>query len=169
MLNASRCLSAVQNEEATKVLQESHIIPQSNDVRKGNSRGQACVASAPAPESVTLGEVEESGAMAVDEAEEEKVEVEDEARVPNTKKAPVGMTPAEWQVHRLTHLPYNAACRCCVAGRKRDDQHRRREVGILQAQAALDAEGGASICADNFFPRDAPGKDGVTAVVLCDR
>ena len=78
--------------------------------------------------------------------EEAKGEVEEEARVPKTKKAPVGMTAAEWHVHRLTHLPYNAACRCCVAGRKRDDQHRR--VGPLQAQAALDAEGGASICAD---------------------
>ena len=35
--------------------------------------------------------------------------------MPKTKKTPVAMTPAEWQVHRLTHLPYNAACRCCVA------------------------------------------------------
>ena len=42
-----------------------------------------------------LGEMEEAGAMAVDEAEEERVEVEGEARVPNTKKAPVGMTPTE--------------------------------------------------------------------------
>ena len=135
MLNAGRCRSALQNEEATKVLQESPIRPQSNDVRKGNDRGQACVASALAPGTVTLGEVEQAGVMAVDEAEEEKVEVEDEARVPKTKKAPVGMTPAEWQIHRLTHLPYNAACRCCVAGRKRNDQHRRREAGPLQAQA----------------------------------
>lgn len=87
--------------------------------------------------------------------------------MPKTKKAPVGMTTAEWQAHRLTHLPYNAACRCCVAGRKRDDQHRR--VGPLQAQAELDAEGGASICADYFFSRDAPGKEGVTAVAICDR
>ena len=36
-------------------------------------------------------------------------------------------------------------------------------------QAALDAEGGASICADYVFPRDAPRKEGVTAVALCDR
>ncbi len=27
------------------------------------------------------------------------------------KKLPVGMTTAEWQVHRITHLPHNAACR----------------------------------------------------------
>ena len=68
----------------------------------------------------------------------------EEARLPRTKKAPVGMIQAEWQIHRLTHLPYNPACRCWVAGKKkRDDQHRRREV----SQAALDAEG-ASICAD---------------------
>ena len=106
--------------------------------------------------------------MAVDEAEEE-VEGEDEANMPKTERAPVGMTPAEWQVHRLTHLPYNAACRCCVAGRKRDDQHRRRKEGPLQSQADLDAAGGESICADYFIPKDAPGKEGVTAVALCDR
>ena len=89
MLNARRCRSAVHSEEATKVLQESPISPQSNDVRKGDSRGQACVASALAPGTVTLGEEEEPGAMAVDEAEEE-VEVEDEARVPKTKKGASG-------------------------------------------------------------------------------
>ena len=82
--------------------------------------------------------------MATGEADSE----EDEARLPNTKKVTVGMTAAEWELHKLTHLPYNPACRCCVAGRKRDDQHRRRDNGPLQAQAELDAEGGASICAD---------------------
>ena len=110
------------------------------------------MAAAPAPEAVTLDELEEAGAMAVDEAAEELREsqeekaagdkaaedkggssggqalaapVPEEARTPKTKKSPVGMTAAEWQVHRPTHLPYNPACRCCVAGRKRDDQHRR--------------------------------------------
>jgi hypothetical protein len=97
-------------------------------------------------------------------------EVEDDlARLPKTKKVPVGMTAAEWKLHELTHRPYNPACRCCVAGRKRDDQHRRRDPGPLQAQAELDAENGASICADYFFPKDAPGKEGVTAVALCDQ
>ena len=105
------------------MLQESPIRPQSFDVRSGDSEGQAFEASASAPVTVTLEEEDESGAMAVDDAEEGEEEVGDEARVPKTKKSPVGMTPAEWQVHRLTHLPYNAACRCCVAGRKRDDQH----------------------------------------------
>ncbi len=42
-------------------------------------------------------------------------------------------------------------------------------MGPLLAQADLDAAGGACICADYFFPRDAPGKEGVTAVALCDR
>ena len=76
---------------------------------------------------MNLGESEGAGATTDDNIGEKEVEVEDEARVPRTKKAPVGMTQSEWQVHRLTHLPYNAACRCCVAGRKRDDQHRRRK------------------------------------------
>ena len=151
------------------MLQESPIRPQSFDVRSGDSEGQAFEASANAPVTVTLEEEDESGAMAVDDAEEGEDEVGDEARVPKTKKLPVGMTTAEWQVHRLTHLPYNAACRCCVAGRKRDDQHRRVKAGSPQTQTDLDAAGGASICADYFFPRDAPGKEGVTAVALCDR
>ena len=81
---------------------------------------------------VTLDEVEAAGAkyvpdmeessedeaMAVDEVdveawepkEDTEAEVEEQTRAPNTKRAPVGMTPAEWQVHRLTHLPYNPAC-----------------------------------------------------------
>ena len=110
--------------------------------------------------------------MAMAEAEDTVAEEQEDmpaARTPTTKKAPIGMTVSEWNVHRLTHLPYNAACRCCVAGRKRDDQHRRRESGPLQAQADLDAANGSSICADYFFPKDAPGKEGVTAVALCDR
>ena len=85
--------------------------------------------------------------MAMGEAEEEREE-EQEARTPRTKKAPVGMTAAEWKTHRLTHLPYNPAGRCCVAGRKRDDQHRRRDVGPFQTQTEWDAESGASFCAD---------------------
>ena len=110
-----------------------------------------------------MAESSEDEAMAVDEVDAEEegesskgqasaaaAPEEEEARVPKTKRAPIGMTSAEWQIHRLTHLPYNPACRCCVAGRKRDDQHRR--VGPLQAEAALDTEGGASICADYFFP-----------------
>ena len=54
-------------------------------------------------------------AMATGEADSE----EDEARLPRTKKVPVGMTAAEWELHKLTHLPYDPACRCCVAGRNR--------------------------------------------------
>ena len=173
MLNASRYRSA------TKVLQEIPIRPQSNNVRKGNLRGASLRGRCPEPGTVTFEEEEEPGAMAIDGSETGQAfaaadpdqcgESEEEARMPKTKKAPVGMTPAEWQVHRLTHLPYNAACRCCVAGRKRDDQHRRRKEGPLQAQADLDAAGGESIYADYFFPKDAPGKEGVTAVALCDR
>ena len=90
------------------MLQESPIRPQSLDARV-TPRGQAYAAAAPAPETVTSDELEKAGAMAV-EADEEGSEGQ-EARVPKTKKAPVGMTTAEWQIHRLTHLPYNPACR----------------------------------------------------------
>jgi hypothetical protein len=32
----------------------------------------------------------------------------------------------------------------------------------------INAEGKESICADYFFPKDAPGKEGVTAIAICD-
>ena len=91
---------------------------------------------------------------------EVEVDEEHEARTPKTKKPPVGMTEREWNLHKLTHLPYNPACRCCVAGRKRDDQHRRRSKGPLQTETEMDAENGAKICADYFFPRDAQERKG---------
>ena len=117
------------------------------------------MAIALAPETVNLEDKREAGEEdmptidweAGDSSDDEAIgvdEEDEEARVPRTKKAPVGMTAAEWQVHRLTHLPYNAACRCCVAGRKRDDPHRRRPEESSSSQADLDADGGASICAD---------------------
>ena len=115
--------------------------------------------------------------MAVDEAAEgegegpeevtagdDAAKEEEEARVPRTKKPPVGMTAAEWQTHCLTHLPYNPACRCCVAGRKRDDKHRRRTTDSVD----INTEGKESICADYFFPRDGPGEEKVTALAVCD-
>ena len=132
-------------------MQESPIRPQSKDAGKETSHGQAIVADASAPKDVALGELEGIGAMAVDMAVEEEgksqeggiagntaaeehgdnpkgqvseTAVQETARIARTKKSPVGMTAAEWQTHCLTHLPYNPACRCCVAGRKRDDQHR---------------------------------------------
>ena len=113
-------------------LQKRPIIPLSDDAGKGTPRGEAFVAVAPAPVAVTLDELEEAGAMAVGEAAEELRErqegkaagdksaedkgvssegqalaapVPEEARTPKTKKPPLGMVAAEWQVHRLTHLP----------------------------------------------------------------
>ena len=65
----------MQNEEATRVLQEHPTRPQSNDGRDGETRGQslsgqAFVASAPAPLAVTLDEVGAAGAKAVPDMEE---------------------------------------------------------------------------------------------------
>ena len=68
------------------MLQESPIRPQSLDVRSGDSEGQAFEASASAPTTVTLKEEDESGVMAVDDADKEEEQVGDEARVPKTKK-----------------------------------------------------------------------------------
>ena len=92
MLNASRCRSAKQIEEATKVLQDNPIRPQSYDVRSLKPRGQTYAVTALAPETVNLGESERAGATTDDNIGEKEFEVEDEARVPRTKKAPVGMT-----------------------------------------------------------------------------
>ena len=38
------------------------------------------------------------------------------------------MTPAEYAVHRLTHLPYHAGCPFCVMGRRPNTHHRRRRA-----------------------------------------
>ena len=149
--------------KAEDMSRESPIRPKTNE---GVTRREIRETSALLPMAETPhGTAEAPEVMATGEDDSE----EDGARLPNTKKVPAGMTAAEWELHKLTHLPYNPACRCCVAGRKRDDQHRRRDKGTTPAQAELDAEGGASICADYFFPRDAPGKEGVTAVALCDK
>ena len=102
--------------------------------------------------------------MGVDDQEEEV----EEGRVPKTRKFPDSMSPEELRVHSLTHIPYHPGCKCCVAGRKRDYRHPRRDRSLEQMQADLEAANGASICADYFFPKDKPGDRGVTAIALCD-
>ena len=91
--------------------------------------------------------------MGVDE-EEEEVE---EGRVPRTRKFPDSMSVEELRAHSLTHIPYHPGCKCCVAGRKRDHQHPRRDIGQSKMHADLEAANGAPICADYFFPREARG------------
>ena len=65
----------------------------------------------------------------------------------------MGMSPEEYRVHSLTHIPYHPGCKCCVAGRKRDHAHHRFKMGVDRMQAELEEANGASICADYFFPR----------------
>ena len=77
------------------------------------------------------------------------------------------MTPTELSNHALTHIPFHPGCRSCVAGRKRDHQHPRRS-GVEQMQHDLDAAN-AHVSADYFFPKDAPGHKGVTAIAIRDR
>ena len=59
-------------------------------------------------------------------------------------------------------------CKCCVAGRKRDYKHSRRDRSQDKMHADLEAANGASIGADYFFPKDKPGDRGVTAIAICD-
>ena len=91
--------------------------------------------------------------MGVDEGEEEV----EEGRVPRTRKLPDSMSIEELRAHSLTHIPYDPGCKCCVAGRKRDHQHPRRDIGQSAMQADLEAANGASIFAEYFFPRINPG------------
>ena len=77
------------------------------------------------------------------------------------------MTPTEMSNHALTHIPFHPGCRSCVAGRKRDHQHLRRS-GLEKTQQDLDAAN-AHNSAEYFFPKDAPGHKGVTAIAIRDR
>ncbi len=123
---ASQEHAATLAGKAVDTSRESPVRPQTNE---GVIRGQAREASALLPMAETPHGIKEAPeVMATGEDDSE----EDGARLPNTKKVPVGMTAAEWELHKLTHLPYNPACRCCVAGWKRDDQHRRRDKGTPQ-------------------------------------
>ena len=54
------------------------------------------------------GTTEAPAVLATGEADSEE-NTEDEARLPKTKKVPVGMTAAEWKLHKLTHLPTRRA------------------------------------------------------------
>ena len=99
---------------------------------------------------------QENEVMGVDDQEEEV----EEGRVPRTRKFPDSMSPEELRVHSLTHIPYHPGCKCCVAGRKRDYKHPRRDKGQNKMHADLEAAKSASICADYFFPKDKPGDKG---------
>ena len=78
------------------------------------------------------------------------------------------MSAEELRAHSLTHIPYHPGCKCCVAGRKRDHKHPRRDTGQSKVQADTESAHGASICADYFFPRDKPGDKSLTAIAICD-
>ena len=101
--------------------------------------------------------------MALGEDEEEV----DQGRNPRTRLPPVGMTKEEMRHHSLTHILYNPACRCCVAGRRKDNHHHQRS-GLQQMQDDLESAN-AHVSADYFFPKDAPGHKGVTAIAIRDR
>lgn len=109
-------------------------------------------------------EEESTCTPAVDQEDEEEVE---EGRVPRTRRFPGSLSAEELRVHSPTHIPDHPGCRCCVAGRKRDHKHPRRDPGHARMQADLEAANGASICADYFFPGGKPGGNGITALAMC--
>ncbi len=53
---------------------------------------------------VDLASQQAAARAAAGEADTEE-DGEHDARIPKTKKAPMGMTTAEWNLHKLTHLP----------------------------------------------------------------
>ncbi len=78
------------------------------------------------------------------------------------------MSPEALRIHSLTHIPNHPGCKCCVAARKRDHKHPRRHAGKAGKTVDEETTGGASICADYFFPRDRPGAESITALAMCD-
>ena len=105
------------------------------------------------PSTKVLQEVEETGEekewvptiTGASPLEEEEVE---EGRAPRTRKCRESMNAEELRMHSLSHIPYHPGCKCCVAGRKKDQKHPRRHTGHAQMQADLEEANGASICAD---------------------
>ena len=97
------------------VLQKRLIRPQSNDGRNGESHWQACVASALAPVTVTLSEMEAAGtedmpdvaeslddeAMAVDEADEEAKGPKEDAKA--EEDANIEVEEKQWCPKRRRH------------------------------------------------------------------
>ena len=94
--------TADEAKGSTETLGGSPIRPKSIDAGKHEPRGHALEASALAPGTMTPQRIEESsGVMPMAEAEDKGAEEQEEvpdARTPITKKAPVGMTAAEWNV-----------------------------------------------------------------------
>ena len=41
--------------------------------------------------------------------------------------SPKGMTFTEWELHRITHLPYSSSCSRCIAGKRNNSHHRRSQ------------------------------------------
>ena len=44
-------------------------------------------------------------------------------KLPKPMTSPREMTPAEWALHRITHLPYNGSCPHCLAGKRNHPPH----------------------------------------------
>ena len=121
-------------------------------------RGESCGEVLPcSPSTARVAEVDqpEMPDMLALSGDEEEV---DQGRNPRTREPPVGMTKEGMRTHSLTRIPYSPACRCCVAGRRKDNHHHQRS-GIQKMQDDLDSVN-AHVSADYIFPKDAPGTKG---------
>jgi hypothetical protein len=67
------------------------------------------------------------GVEAKEGDEEEEEEQVEEAKVSKPARDPGAPTKAEIEEHEATHLPFRSWCPCCVAGRRDNPPHRRRE------------------------------------------
>eukprot|EP00971_Amphidinium_carterae_P246498 4895908-Amphidinium_carterae.2 len=74
-----------------------------------------------------------------------------------SRRIPLAPSVEEVRLHRLTHTPFRSWCPVCIASRGRDPPHRRRSDRVLSHP---------QVHLDYFFPRDGPGEDSISAVVM---
>ena len=72
-------------------------------------------------------------------------------------KAPAEMSPAQWEAHLLTHLPFCPGCPFCVMARKPNLQHRKSHEGDRSIPMLV---------ADYGYTRDSDDTRLATALVL---
>ena len=89
-----------------------------------------------------------------DENTKEKEGEEEEADVPNTRRAPKGPTQKERAEHEATHIPYRDWCRHCVRGRATNRPHRSKPGEEEDAQGRKVPR----ISMDYFFMSQEGGK-----------
>jgi hypothetical protein len=104
-------------------------------------------------------EVEVKGDEDAKDEQEEEDQVE-EAMVCKPCRDPGAPTHAEVEAHEPTHLPYRSWCPVCVAGRRDNPQHRRREDEDREVPEVI---------MDYAFIRRQNEKETLTILIVKDR